>query len=42
MEIEKEIEDFKTKIRVETVHAMTVRKLKPVLSKEWVEELAKF
>ena len=40
LEIEKEIQDFKSKIEIETVHAANIRKFKPKISKEWVQELA--
>jgi hypothetical protein len=38
---DKEIEEFKKMISVQTNHARTIRKVKPLLTDEWLESLIK-
>jgi hypothetical protein len=35
-EIDREVEEFKNKLKIETVHASCIRKIKPKLSMEWI------
>ena len=41
IDMDKEIEEFKTKIKNETIHANDVRKVKPKISKEWIQHIQK-
>jgi len=38
--MEKEIEDFKLYIKNNSLNALNVRKIKPVLTREWLQNLA--
>jgi hypothetical protein len=40
-EIDKEIEEFKNKIKYESKHANDIRKVKPKLSVEWIQYVTK-
>lgn len=40
-ELDKEIEDFKNKIKYESIHANDIRKVKPKLSVEWIQYVTK-
>lgn len=40
-DMDREIEEFKNKIRYESIHANEIRKVKPKLSVEWIQYVTK-
>ncbi len=41
LEIDREVEEFRSKIRNDTVHANSIRKLKPKFTMEWIQLISK-